>query len=544
MAQKKKSRSSSGAERSSRPARAAAKPSFSLPLWLLGRETWFVAAVCLLVAVKIFFYSASLPFFNNVDEEAHFDLIWKYAEGQWPEKGADITDAEALDFIVVYSSPEFKRRAQQYPGGVYPPPLWTMPPEVRRARIDQVRQRDIRNYEVYSPPLYYLLAGGWLGLGRSLGLQGAGLLYWTRFLNIAALVVLVWLAWLAGRRFFPDDQTIRLGLPLAILFLPQDVFHTLNNDVFSPVLSGAAFYFLGRIVMEPRGRWTLFPWAGLFTAGALLVKLSNLPLLGTMIVAWFLALRSQGRWAISPGLIGRLSLGSLAAAVPLGAWFWRNYVHLGDLTGSQHKIEFLGWTLKPMSELFSHPIFSLSGVSYFVHHLIASFWRGEVVWALERFSRPAADYFYSISSLILLTVSAAGWLSSLKAEAQSINAPEKEINNRTSTHGPMILSLVTVGAAILYLATLSQVFDFNKCVYPSRAFPYFVSGRLILCALIPFFILYLDGWRRLTGRFLPRISPLTLFMIMGLVLMVADFIIRFPIIASEYNFWHVPLGAL
>lgn len=532
MPSSKKSRTSQERNQSLRKSTTPTPSStFILGTWLVEREKWYITVICLLMALKIFCYGASFPFFNNVDEEAHFDMIWKYAQGQWPEKGADITAPEAFDFILTYNSPEYKRRAQQFPGGVFPPPLWTVAPEIRQSHIDRIRQRNIRNYEAYSPPLYYLVAGGWLNLGHLIGLKGAGLLYWTRFLNILALVILVLLAWQAGRRFFPDDPTIRPALPLAVLFLPQDVFYTLNSDILSPVLSTLTFYYLARLANESESRWTLFLGAGLATAGALLVKLSNIPLLGAWPVAWFLASRPGGRWSWSSRLVGKMAVSAVAATLPLGAWLWRNHIHLGDLTGSRHKMEFLGWTFKSVTEIWSHPIFSLSGAAYFFHNLMASLWRGEIVWAMERLSRPAADYFYSISSLILVTVAVVGWGRSNKSETFA-----------TPARGPMILSLVIIGLAVLYLAVLSMLFDFGQCFYPSRALPFFVSGRLILCALVPFLILYLDGLRRMTTRWLPWISPLTVFIMIGLVITVVDLMTRYPVLASRYNFWHVPLG--
>ena len=48
-------------------------------------------------------------------------------------------------------------------------------------------------------------------------------------------------------------------------------------------------------------------------------------------------------------------------------------------------------------------------------------------------------------------------------------------------------------AAVVFLGFLSIIYDFQDCFYPSRAHPYFTSGRLMLGALIPFLLLYLYG---------------------------------------------------
>jgi hypothetical protein len=41
---------------------------------------------CLITAVRVFVYSAAFPFFNNVDEPWHFDLVVKYSHGQVPRR--------------------------------------------------------------------------------------------------------------------------------------------------------------------------------------------------------------------------------------------------------------------------------------------------------------------------------------------------------------------------------------------------------------------------------------------------------------------------
>ena len=34
-----------------------------------------VLLLCLFAAIHVFIFSTAFPFFNNVDEEAHFDLV-------------------------------------------------------------------------------------------------------------------------------------------------------------------------------------------------------------------------------------------------------------------------------------------------------------------------------------------------------------------------------------------------------------------------------------------------------------------------------------
>src|SRR5262249_2545363 len=55
------------------------------------------------------------------------------------------------------------------------------------------------------------------------------------------------------------------------------------------------------------------------------------------------------------------------------------------------------------------------------------------------------------------------------------------------------LGLACFAALVAFLAVSSLAFDFGDCVYPSRENPYFVSGRLIAGALIPFLAVGRDG---------------------------------------------------
>jgi len=43
-------------------------------------ERSIVLALCVAAACRVFLFSAAFPYFNNVDEPAHFDLVMKYGE--------------------------------------------------------------------------------------------------------------------------------------------------------------------------------------------------------------------------------------------------------------------------------------------------------------------------------------------------------------------------------------------------------------------------------------------------------------------------------
>src|SRR5689334_12686078 len=93
-----------------------------------GNGRLVVGLLCFAAAVRVFIYSAAFPFFNNVDEEYHFDLVVKYSEGHIPHGHETLSDA-ARPAMVVYSSAEYFQSPDAFPGGKYPPPVWTLPKE-------------------------------------------------------------------------------------------------------------------------------------------------------------------------------------------------------------------------------------------------------------------------------------------------------------------------------------------------------------------------------------------------------------------------------
>ena len=57
--------------------------------WSAKHERLIIAVLCVIGAIRIFVFNAAFPPFNNVDEQAHFDLVYKYAHGNIPKAGVD-----------------------------------------------------------------------------------------------------------------------------------------------------------------------------------------------------------------------------------------------------------------------------------------------------------------------------------------------------------------------------------------------------------------------------------------------------------------------
>jgi len=489
-----------------------------------SRERSLVWLLCLLAAIHVFVFSATFPFFNNVDEQIHFDLAVKYAQGHLPHS-LDPISAEAVPYAVLYGSPEFVGIPANLPDGQFPPPPWRQPLDrVRQTLADKTQAwNNVINHEASQPPLYYSLAGAWWRLGKGLGFHDRPLLYWLRFLNIFLVVALVWLGYLAARLVFPERNLLRVGVPSLLAFLPQSTFYSIQNDVLSPLCFGAAFICLVKWLRADAPGVRLGMLTGLALAATFLTKISNLPLL---VVSGLVVLYKMVRLAKAEKLRAAgpaLAALGLCAVPPMLAWLaWCKH-SFGDFSGTAAKIQFLGWTQKPFGEWWHHPVFTPHGLWTFLSGLLATFWQGEFLWHRQPLASPVVDAIYALAS-IGLVVAAMFTLATRVATASQRQA--------------LWFSLASVLAAVVFLGFLSILYDFHDCFYPSSAHPYFTSGRLMLGALIPFMLLFVFGLDCALGRWshtakFPVLVGIILFML------VAEVVIDWPVFPNAYNWFHL-----
>ena len=433
--------------------------------------------------MRLFVFTAAFPFFNNVDEHYHFDLVCRYSHADVP-RGLEPCSAEAAALIALYASPEYVRTPREFPAMKMIPPVWSRPAEERDEAFRQRRERWLRevNHEAVQPPFYYAVAGLWYDLGKLLGFEGGKLLYWTRFLNIPAYVLLVWLSYGLAKELVPASRFVYLGVPFVLVFLPQDIFYGLNNDVLSAPLVTLSLYLLLRMYRIETPRWGLALCAGLATAAAILTKFTNAPVLAIFAAVVFLKLglpwwRKQPLAHLVPVLL------LLAASViPIGCWMARNYLVFGDLTGFALRSRFMGWTPKSIGEYWHHPIFTPGGWLEFWRGLTTTLWRGEFLWHRVFLTIGPIDEFYFLSStLLLLSFIVASLRGGRRAPAATRSA------------AMVCLPLFVLSVAMLILFSISYDFGTGPFNYPSRESPYFTQGRLILGALVPFLIMYLSG---------------------------------------------------
>ncbi len=485
-------------------------------------ERKWVLLLCLLAAIHVFIFSAAFPFFNNVDEKAHFDLVVNYSHGEIPRR-LELVSAESAQYIVTFSTPEY---LGEFHGAPVPPPPWTQPAEqVRRTLFaEESSLKRERNYESAQPPLYYVLAAAWWRLGGWLGIEGAHRLYWLRFLNIFLVMALVWLGYRVARFIFPEQPFYWLGVPAVIAVMPQSSFYSVQNDILSPLGFGFLYLLLLQFAVAKIPGVRLGVWMGISFAAVYLIKLTNLPFLAVGLAVFGIKiwrmLKGKTLWPALPAVMSFL----VCAAVPVCGWLiWMKFA-FGSFTGSEEKTALLGWTHKPFPEWWHHPIFSAGGFIVFIENIIATFWRGEFLWHGRILASPVTDAIYVVCTLSFIILAVTRFCRSRPDALQS---------TALAVGAALLLS------AVMFLGLLSIQFDFHNCPAPSRDFPYFCAGRFILGGLIPFLILGLYGFDYLLRDLKNEWgAPLAL---LGIILFLAigEISWSLPVFFSQYNWFHM-----
>src|SRR5438046_9139787 len=91
--------------------------------FVAAKECVLILLLCVTAALRVFILSAAFPFFSNIDEDLHFDLITQDSHAQVP-RSFDRLKEETLNWIVPYASPEFLSSPEQFRGAIFPAPLW------------------------------------------------------------------------------------------------------------------------------------------------------------------------------------------------------------------------------------------------------------------------------------------------------------------------------------------------------------------------------------------------------------------------------------
>jgi hypothetical protein len=494
--------------------------------FLRARRKWIVACCCCFAALRVLVFAASFPLFNPVDEQQHYETIYRYSQGHAPEAALPMADPNVSRVSTLYGSPEYFNSRERLRSFHRDVPIAELPSELKDYHYQKVfkywsAQPDM---EAQSPPAYYLVAAGWYKLGELLGARDWQLAYWVRFLNALFYGAFVWVAYLFVKRIYPQRAFLCVAVPMLLAVFPQDVFYGMNRDVLSPVLVTSVLLLLYRDMEGELGSSYQLIVGGFLTGIAFLADVSNIVLFGVLVAALYVRTRT----AVKLGTFrdeGKVIIASALAAVFLPLlWMARNRAVMGDLTGSKAKMAYLGWTLKPWREVWHHPIFSVHGIGDFLHELIRTYWRGEYVWAGTPMHGVYADNFYLFSSYLMFVAFSAYFVSEGQRERKL-----QQLSN--------YLSLYLVTASILFMAAISLPFDFHQCVYPSRESPYFVSGRIICGTMLPFVLIYLSGFEFLLRPLRRYIHPVFPLVVLCFCIMYSEVMLMRPVFTSAFNFF-------
>lgn len=506
---------------------AAVRTESRVDAFVRAHASRIAITLAIFAALRILVFAAAFPLTNNTDERFHLMTIQMFAQGQIPGEELPRVNPEFARTFLLYWSPEYNHSKENLQRSGVVGPLYALPPEAQNSALSkdfyvkQLTQWLGRpNFEAQSAPFYYVIAAGWYRLGSALGMRDWGLSYWLRFLNPIAFGLLVWLSYKFCRTVYPENQFLCVAVPALTAVFPQDVFFGMNRDVFSAPISAAVFLLLIKTLDNVADQTRFLLLGSLLTGLAFVTSVSNCVLFGALAATlWLWARRS-------PEPISRkvrvVSASALAAGFLPVLWMARNYLVMGDLTGGKAKAHELTWTVKPLGEMLHHPLFSLHGFGYFLVNLTRSFWQGEYTWHGIPMRSDTADRFYILSSAVLVLLFVVDFV-----------ARRRTISWRQRLAGFQALFLVA--GSVLFLAAISLPFDFHECAYPSRLYPFFVSGRIMSGALLPFVVIYANGLELVLSRVRKWVPPVAALICLMLFITASEIRTRSAAFSSPYN---------
>ncbi len=492
-----------------------------------AREKQLVFLLSILAAIRVFIFSAAFPFFNNVDEPMHFDLVVKYSHGSVPRGKERISPDSAAD-ISLFSSCAYFGTPDKFPGGQMPSPPWIEPAQKMQQdlALNSAGWNSLENYEVSQPPLYYALTGLAWHFGQRLHFDSGHLLYWLRFLNISLVFALVWLAYITASIVFPEIAFLRLTAPSLLAFMPQTAFYSIGNDILSPLCFGLVFIFILKWFFCESPALPVATGAGLAVAATYLAKTTNLPLLAIAAGALLFKLHRDilsGKFRTrSPNWIAFF----LCTMLPITGWIFWCKSHFGDLTGSKLKAEHFGWTVKPFGQWWYHPIFTPAGFWAYLSGQLGSFWQGEFLWHNQPLLLPGSTTIYTILALTLSIAALAGLF-------------QKNSKVIPSEKYALLFSAACLCMGLGFFGLMSILYDFHDCPNPSRDHPYFQAGRMLLGMLIPFVLLIAYGLNWVLDRFGTTVKFCVL-MAMVLAMLISEIATDWSVFSNNFNWFHLP----
>src|SRR6266496_1696029 len=388
------------------------------------REFALILFFCLAAALRVFIFSAGFPFFSNIDEDLHFDVIMQYSHARLP-RSFDLLKEETLEWIVPYASPEFLAKPDQFPDAKFPSPLWKQSPAEAAPELATTKaawSTEI-NFESSQPPLYYALASVWWRIGKHIGLTGIQSLYWIRFLNVPLIAIVVWLGFVTARTIAPERVDLRIGVPMLLAFIAKLV-SLMRQRPSAGLMALAALVLCAAIPVSSWMIWTKYQF------GDLTGSATKITLLG-----W--ARKPFADWLHHP------------IFTPRGFWvFW------SDLITNFWRGE-VRWHGRPLSWQVADGFYAISSLILL----------GAAIMGLRKRAGPSAFQRQAIGIAILSFVTSVGFLALLSIQFDFGSCINPSRGHPYFTSG-RLLNGTLIPFALLYVYGISSLLRRASAVLP------------------------------------------------------------------------------
>src|SRR5258708_3319782 len=106
-------------------------------VFLKRRQAWIVGAMCCFALVRILIFAAAFPLFNNVDEQDHYEMVYRYAHGFVPGKELPQTEPEMARVFTLYGSPEYFASSELIRSWHLDLPIVELPPQMKEVQYQR-----------------------------------------------------------------------------------------------------------------------------------------------------------------------------------------------------------------------------------------------------------------------------------------------------------------------------------------------------------------------------------------------------------------------
>jgi hypothetical protein len=266
------------------------------------QERWLIGLLLVIMLVKGALWSLAFPLWQGPDEDDHYAVIQFIGEnGRLPDEAdvwlpdevafsRELADVGRLDY-----NPEQRQGWSSQPLGLREAEFDALPRTSRTSTETQVTAK-----LMHATPLYYLLAAvpyRLVGYEQNLLVR----MQVQRLFAVLLSSPIVLVAYLLVRLLFPNNQSLRLTIPILVTFHPQltQMTAVISVDGFFFVLYALLIYFCVRVLRDGLDRKTAV-FIGLTFAAAFLIKptINGFVPLVALVVVYDWWRRKGERWPV------------------------------------------------------------------------------------------------------------------------------------------------------------------------------------------------------------------------------------------------------